>query len=375
MQESIGGSSTSTEVENLRQKRVTPTSTVGRGKSVHLSTRPETDHWSNEHASLHFGDSLGFYPHWAPPTVIISDGGYGVLGFEGDTSDHLALPEWYEPHIAAWAKHATPQTTLWFWNSEVGWAAVHPVLERHGWRYQNCNIWNKGLAHIAGNVNTQNIRRFPVVSEVCVQYILEARVNGAPLRAWLRQEWKRSGLPLRAANQACGVRDAATRKYLDQGHLWYFPPPEMFARMQAYANKHGRPEGQPYFSLDGHRPGTGEEWARMRSKFHCPHGVTNVWDRPPVNGTERIKAPASGRAAHLNQKPLDLMRMIIEASSDSGDVVWEPFGGLFTASYAACETGRRAFGAEIDATYYQLAIRRFTQGCPGHPGPLFRGTR
>jgi len=305
----------------------------------------------------------------------VSDGGYGVLGFEGDTSDHLGLPEWYEPHVAAWAKHSTPQTTLWFWNSEVGWAAVHPVLEKHGWRYQNCNIWNKGLAHIAGNVNTQKIRRFPVVSEVCVQYVFEARVNGMPLRAWLRHEWERSGLPLRLANEACGVRDAAVRKYLDQSHLWYFPPPEMFVRMQAYANEHGRPEGRPYFSLDGHRPCTAEEWARMRSKFRCPHGVTNVWDRPPVNGNERVKAPTSGRAAHLNQKPLDLMRMIIEASSDPGDVVWEPFGGLFTACYAACETGRRAFGAEIDPTYYQLGVRRFIQGCPGHPGPLFRVDR
>jgi len=358
-----------------RQKRITPTSTVGRGKTVHLFTRPESNHWFNESVSLQLGDSLGFYAHWVQPTVIISDGGYGVLGFEGDTSDHLGLPDWYEPHVAAWTNRATPQTTLWFWNSEVGWAAVHPILEKYGWRYQNCNIWNKGLAHIAGNVNTRKIRRFPVVSEVCVQYALEARVDGMPLRTWLRHEWKRSGLSLRVANEACGVRDAAVRKYLDQGHLWYFPPPEMFLRMQEYANKHGRAEGRPYFSLDGRRPCLAEDWARMRSKFHCPHGVTNVWDRPPTNGNERVKAPASTRAAHLNQKPLDLMRMIIEASSDPADVVWEPFGGLFTACYAACETGRRAFGAEIDPTYYQLAVQRFIQGCPGHPGPLFRAAR
>lgn len=359
----------------LRSARRESPSTVGRGRAVQLASRPDSDSWSNEFASLHLGDSLGLYARWPSPTVIVSDGGYGVLGFDGDTSDHVALPAWYEPHIAAWAKRATPQTTLWFWNSEVGWAAVHPVLEKYGWRYQNCNIWNKGMAHIAGNVNTQKIRRFPVVSEVCVQYVLEATVDGTPLRAWLRREWQRSGLRLRLANEACGVRDAAVRKYLDQGHLWYFPPPDMFMRMQAYANEHGIRAGRPYFSLDGIEPCTAEEWARMRSKFRCPHGVTNVWDRPPVNGTERIKAPASGRAAHLNQKPLDLMRTIIEASSDPGDVVWEPFGGLFTACYAACETGRRGFGGEIDATYFQLGVRRFIQGCPGCPGPLFRAGR
>ncbi len=71
------------------------------------------------------------YPAWAPPDVIVSDGGYGVLGFEGDTSDHLGLPAWYTPHIKAWAERAKPGTTLWFWNSEIGWAATHPVLEQY----------------------------------------------------------------------------------------------------------------------------------------------------------------------------------------------------------------------------------------------------
>jgi site-specific DNA-methyltransferase (adenine-specific) len=354
-----------------RSNRPTPTSTVGRGKSIRLDGVPKKNVWRNAHASLYFGDSLECYAKWDRPTVIVSDGGYGVLGFEGDTSDHLDLPNWYEQHIEKWSEFATPQTTLWFWNSEIGWAAVHPVLEKHGWRYQNCNVWNKGKAHIAGNVNTGKIRRFPVVSEVCVQYVLEAKVQGMSLKAWLRSEWQRSGLPLRKANEACGVRDAAVRKYLDQGHLWYYPPPEMFEKLQHYANEHGKAEGRPYFSLDGERPARADEWYAMRSKFRCPHGVTNVWDRPPVNGAERLKAP-NGKAVHLNQKPLDLMRMIVEAASDPDDVVWEPFGGLFTASFAAVEIGRRAFAAEIDPTYYQFGLRRFTEGCPWCPGPLFQ---
>lgn len=356
----------------IDRRKSPPTSTVGRGRSFRIDSQPEHRIWRDDHVTLVYGDSLDYYARWDSPTVIVSDGGYGVLGFEGDTSDHLGLPDWYEPHIAAWSKLATPQTTLWFWNSEIGWAAVHPVLEKHGWRYQNANVWNKGLAHIAGNVNTKKIRRFPVVSEMCVQYAREARIEGKLLKVWLKLEWARAGLVLRKANDACGVRDAAVRKYLDQGHLWYYPPPEMFQKLQEYANTHGDPAGRPYFSIDGKRPGTAVQWARMRPSFHCPHGYTNVWDRPPVSGSERVKAPTGSGAAHLNQKPLDLMRLIIEASSDPGDVLWEPFGGLFSASYAAADLGRRAFSAEIDSTYYQIGIQRFTEGCPGYPGPLFR---
>jgi site-specific DNA-methyltransferase (adenine-specific) len=272
------------------------------------------------------------------------------------------MPEWYEPHVAAWSKAATPQTVLWFWNSEIGWAAVHPVLERHGWRYVNANIWDKGVGHIAGNVNTKKIRRFPVVSEVCVQYVYEARIDGRLLKHWLLAEWKRTGLPVREANKACGVADAAVRKYLDQGHLWYWMPPEMFQRMVDYANTHGRPEGRPYFSEDGVRPMDAADWEKTRTAFNCPHGVTNVWQRPALRGAERIKTDGSlGKAVHLNQKPLDLMARIIDATRVDDGVVWEPFGGLFTASIAARRAGLRSFGAEIDPTYFHYGVERVIQ--------------
>jgi site-specific DNA-methyltransferase (adenine-specific) len=131
-----------------------------------------------------------------------------------------------------------------------------------------------------------------------------------------------------------------------------------------YANTHGAPEGRPYFSLDGRSPVTAAQWENMRAKFSCPHGVTNVWDRPPIRGEERVKT-TSGRAVHLNQKPLDLMARIIHASTDPGDVIWEPFGGLFTGALAAHQLGRRAFGAEVDPTYFQYGVRRFAEPTPG----------
>ena len=305
--------STSMEVNSLPEnldsavakaapRKHTPTSTVGRGRTVETIGTIEATAWQDDLISVQLGDSLDFYEQWQQPTAIISDGGYGVLGFEGDTSDHLDLPAWYEPHVAAWACHATPGTTLWFWNSEIGWAAVHPILEKHGWRYVNANIWNKGKSHIAGNVNTRKIRRFPVVSEACVQYIFEARIDGLILKNWLLREWKRTGLPARKANAACGVVDAATRKYLDQGHLWYYPPPETFVKMQEYANTHGEPAGRPYFSIDGKQPGTAQQWAAMRSKLYCPHGFTNVWDRPP--STARSASSSTARPSISTRSPL-----------------------------------------------------------------------
>ena len=336
-----------------------PTSTVGRNKKVVLKSIPKLKVWKNKFVQMHFGDALDFYSKWKTPTVIISDGGYGVLGFEGDTSDHLGLPTWYENHIAAWSRLSSPSTTLWFWNSEIGWAAVHPILEKYGWRYINANIWNKGKGHIAGNVNTKKIRRFPVVTEVCVQYVLEPRIDGMLLKNWLLKEWLRTGLPLKESNKACGVADAAVRKYLDQGHLWYFPPAEKFECLVRYANRFGDQKGRPYFSIDGKKSLNAESWVKYRSVFNCPHGYTNVWERPALRNEERIKSK-DGETIHLNQKPLDLMSLIISASSNINDVIWEPFGGLFSASLAASKLKRFAFAAETDPTYFQFGVKRFS---------------
>lgn len=328
---------------------------------------------SDRNWSVYRGDALEAYADWPSPSVIISDGAYGVGGFPDDPRTVDDLVAWYTPHVEAWSKHAHPATTLWFWNTEVGWATVHPVLAEHGWEYVQTIVWDKGIGHIAGNVNGDTIRRFPVVSEVCGFYRrrLEFPTPDGVMsaRRWLRYEWQRARLPLARANDACGVANAATRKYMTQDWLWYFPPPGMMERLVHYANKHGYASGSPYYSLDGVAPVTATEWAGLRDRWHHVHGLTNVWSSPPLNGRERYKGngvrsaprvhkPGRNAAVHLNQKPLEFMRRIITAATEPGDVVWEPFGGLCSAVVASVEAGRRGFAAETIDHFADLAIER-----------------
>lgn len=324
---------------------------------------------------LHRGDALDAYPGWEPPQTIISDGAYGVGGFPGDPRTPDGLAAWYRPHIEAWSKQAHPSTSLWFWNTEVGWATVHPVLVENGWEYVETIIWDKGIAHIAGNVNGDTIRQFPVATEVCVFYRRRLEFptpDGIkPAKEWLRYEWQRAGLSLHRANEACGVKNAATRKYLTQDWLWYFPPAEMMAKLVKFANRHGLRSGRPYFSLDGQRPVSAKEWGALRHSWTHQHGLTNVWAHPPLHGVERYRGngkrsaprvykPSKQSAVHLNQKPLVFMRRILASCTKPGDVVWEPFGGLCSASVAAVEMGRRAHAAEPISDFSDLAIERLS---------------
>ncbi len=305
------------------------------------------------------------YGSWPAPTAIVADGPYGVSGFPGDLPTPEGLAEWYAPHVAQWAKYASPETTLWFWGTELSWATVHPVLTLHGWDYRSCHIWDKGVGHIAGNVNGNTIRRFPVVTEVCVQYVrrVELRTGDGellPMQAWLRHEWQRSGLPLSKTNEAAGVKNAATRKWFTARHLWYFPPPQAMEALAFYAQRHGKATSHPYFSLDGEKLLTAEQWARMRAKWHHEHAITNVWQEPAVRGDERLKIKGN-KSLHYNQKPLRLVMLSIRACTDSGDVVWEPFGGLCTAALAALQSDRRAVAAEISSEVFDAATARLWQ--------------
>ena len=316
-----------------------------------------------ENAHLFCGDALDFYDGWDTPVLIVSDGAYGIDGFEGDMSSHESLAGWYEPHIAAWTRRCKTCTTLWFFNTEIGWANVHPVLKKYNWKYVRCCVWDKGISHVAGRTNTRTLNQFPCVSEVAVQYVRDS-IGNIPIRNYLRDEWLRTGLPLNKANDACGVKNAATRKYLSADSCFYIPPPDKLEMLKRYADLHGDPAGRPYFGESviersaGELEGIRREVALRFPKFHCPAGMTNIWSFPHLSGRERVRG-ANGKFLHPNQKPLALMDLVVKSSSDEGDVVWEPFGGLFTASLSAVRNGRVAYGAEIAPEFYKAGCDRF----------------
>lgn len=318
--------------------------------------------------SVRNADALDCYSSWPTPTVIISDGPYGLGlrgGYAGDGVDVDGLPSFYSPHVLYWSKCAAPSTTLWFWGSEESWALMHAVLKGNGWVYRACHVWDKGLTHVAGRTSTKSLRCLPVVTEVCAQYVRNteySEFSGDSLQMWLRREWDRTGLKLQDANVACGVKDAAKRRYLTRSSLWYPPPEEMFERIRAYANKYGDAKGRPYFDRKT-APKELRGWLATCPVFHCPSGVTNVWRVNPVRGEERLKV--NGKPAHPNQKPSELMRLIVSLSSDPGDVVWDPFGGLFTGVLAAVQLGRKGYGAEIRPKIFAVGRKRLEVACGG----------
>jgi ParB/RepB/Spo0J family partition protein len=61
---------------------------------------------------------------------------------------------------------------------------------------------------------------------------------------------------------------------------------------------------------------------------------------------------------HPTEKPVGLLKELIEATTVEGQIVADPFGGVASTMAAAKETGRRWFGCEISEEYWSVGEER-----------------
>jgi DNA modification methylase len=61
---------------------------------------------------------------------------------------------------------------------------------------------------------------------------------------------------------------------------------------------------------------------------------------------------------HPTQKPTALLETLIEKSSNEGEIVFDPFGGVHSTAVAATMTDRRALSVELDTDYHSVGRDR-----------------
>ena len=88
--------------------------------------------------------------------------------------------------------------------------------------------------------------------------------------------------------------------------------------------------------------------------------IQNIWDDiSPIN------SQAQERLGYPTQKPLALLERILNASSNPGDVILDPFCGCGTAVHAAQKLGRQWIGIDITHLAISLIEKRLKDAFPG----------
>ena len=86
--------------------------------------------------------------------------------------------------------------------------------------------------------------------------------------------------------------------------------------------------------------------------------------RPGANFTAEYKVGCfvhptlNKEGMHPTQKPVDLIKAFIEASTDKKDVVADFYMGSGTTGVAALKLGRKFVGVEIESKYFDMAVER-----------------
>lgn len=81
--------------------------------------------------------------------------------------------------------------------------------------------------------------------------------------------------------------------------------------------------------------------------------MRSVWAISTPKNSEKIFGK------HPTQKPEDLLRRIVLASTKKGDVILDPFTGSSTTGIAALNMDRQFIGIDIDSKFLDLSIKRF----------------
>lgn len=83
--------------------------------------------------------------------------------------------------------------------------------------------------------------------------------------------------------------------------------------------------------------------------------MRSVWSMGTPKPAEKIFGK------HPTQKPLDLLKRIVLASTDKGDIIIDPFTGSSTTGIAAVMNDRKFIGIDMDKKYLELSKKRFNQ--------------
>lgn len=96
-----------------------------------------------------------------------------------------------------------------------------------------------------------------------------------------------------------------------------------------------------------------------KGKYQDPKPITSVWNYTMSNtAPERVNYP--------NQKPIEIITPFVQAHTDIGEVVYDPFMGSGSTIASAILQGRVGLGCDANVEAYRIAHERLEQVVQSH---------
>ena len=184
----------------------------------------------------------------------------------------------------------------------------------------------------------------------CLQYIevmllFKKKVYGcelyanSPVRAYLKEEYKKTGLTMAQINKLLGCSSMA-KHYFGDGRQFAIPIEKYYKKLQetGYFKK-------PY------------EEIKSTKKVDYP-SVFNLNGANSKSNVFQYAKPSSNKSVHPTQKPTELLEDLINTFSNKGDTVLDFTMGSGSTGVACMHTNRNFIGIEKDENYFNIAKNR-----------------
>lgn len=204
-----------------------------------------------------------------------------------------------------------------------------PTLLELGFDLRQQIILNKGIRAVAGRA-TKNYKMFPNVTE---SILFLTKKNITYSRQLLREKQKLAGLTAKQINEALGVKSnggGMWSLYTGDNICEQFPTAEIWSKLQTILS----------FDIP---------YTKIAQTYNAEMGITDVWDDIDFYREKRY---------HPTQKPIKLLKRLINASSNEGDLILDPFGGCASTFVASEMLKRKAVVIEINPEYVNKSKER-----------------
>lgn len=211
-------------------------------------------------------------------------------------------------------------------------ALLVPHLEDMGLELRQQIILDKGMRAVSGRA-TKKYKIFPNVTESILFIIKD---NKQFVKPFLKERQKALGLTAKQINEALGVKSNGGGMwsiYTGKNVCEQFPTEELWNKLSSI--------------LDFEMP-----YNKVAQTFNPQMGYTDVWTDIDFYKEKHL---------HPTQKPLKLIRRLIEASSNEGDIVLDPFSGSGSTQLSSIQLKRHYIGIELDEGYYKIGLNRIKE--------------
>ena len=190
-------------------------------------------------------------------------------------------------------------------------------------------IIDKGMRAVSGRA-TKKYKLFPNTTESALFMIKD---NKKFVKPFLKKHQELSGLKSKEINEALGVKSNGGGMwsiYTGKNVCEQFPTKELWTKLQRVLG----------FNL---------EYEKVAQTFNPQMGITDVWRDIDFYKEKRV---------HPTQKPLPLIKRLIQASSNEGDLVLDPFAGSGSTAISDIQLNRDYITIELDENYFDILGKR-----------------